>query len=53
MMILIGIILTFVGIGFYEFFNKDDKSNVWLCMLGFFTMLVGVLVIAMSLGGEL
>lgn len=53
MMILIGIILAFVGIGLYEFPNRDNKSNVWFCMLGFFTMLSVVLVIAMSLGGEL
>ena len=52
-MILIRIILTFAGIGFYEFSNSDNKSNVWLCILGFFTMMTGILVIAMSLGSEL
>ena len=52
-MVLIRIILTFVGIRFYESSNRDNKSNVWLCILGFFTMMTGILVIAMSLGGEL
>ena len=34
MTILIGIILIFVGIGFYSAADRNGITNEWLCMLG-------------------
>lgn len=49
MAILIGIILTFLGIGFYRAADTDngDKINSRLGMLGFLTMMTEVLIIWM------
>lgn len=49
MTILIGIILTFLGIGFYRAADTDngDKINSRLGMLGFLTMITGALIVWM------
>ena len=53
MMIIIGIILVFAGIVFYSVANRNDVTNEWLCMLGFLTMIVGVLMIGMTMNGTM
>lgn len=49
MTILIGIILTFLGIGFYRAADTDngDKINSRLGMLGFLTMMTGAIIVWM------
>lgn len=49
MVILIGIMLTFLGIGFYTAADTDngDKINSRLGMLGFLTMITGAFIIWM------
>ena len=51
MMIIIGIVLVFAGIVFYSVSNRNDVTNELLCMLGFLTMIVGVLMIGMTMDG--
>ena len=51
MMIIIGIVLVFAGIVFYSVANRNDVTNKLLCMLGFLTMIVGVLMIGMTMNG--
>ena len=53
MMILIGIILIFLGIGFYSTANRNDITNEWMCMLGFLTMMSGALMIGISMDGTM
>ena len=53
MMIFIGIILIFLGIGFYSTANRNDITNEWMCMLGFLTMMSGALMIGISMDGTM
>lgn len=53
MTILIGIILIFVGIGFYSAADRNGITNEWLCMLGFLTMMTGALMIGMPMDGTM
>ena len=53
MMIFIGIILIFVGIGFYSAANRNGVTNDWLCMLGFLAMMTGALMIGMTMDGTM
>lgn len=45
MMILIGIILIFLGIGAYAVNDEREISNDRLCMLGFLLIMTGGLMI--------
>ena len=51
MMILIGIILIFLGIGVYVVNNEREISNDCLCMLGFLLIMTGGLMIGMTMDG--
>ena len=53
MTIIIGIILIFVGIGFYSAADRNGVTNEWLCMLGFLTMMAGALMIGMTMDGTM
>ena len=53
MMILIGIILIFLGIGFYSTADRNGITNEWMCMLGFLTMMTGALMIGMTMDGTM
>ena len=53
MMIFIGIILIFLGIGVYMINNERRVSNDRLCMLGFLTMMSGALMIGMTMDGTM
>ena len=53
MMILIGIILIFLGIGVYMINNERRVSNDWLCMIGFLLLMSGALMIGMSMDGTM
>ena len=53
MMILIGIILIFLGIGFYSAADRNGITNECLCMLGFLTMMAGALMIGMTMDGRM
>ena len=52
-MIIIGIVLVFAGIVFYSVADRNDVINEWLCILGFLTMIVGVLMIGMTMNGTM
>lgn len=49
MAILIGIILIFVGIGFYSAADRNGITNEWLCMIGFPLLMSGALMIGMTM----
>ena len=53
MMILIGIILIFLGIGAYMINNSRHVSNDWLCMIGFLLLIAGALMIGMTMDGTM
>lgn len=53
MMILIGIILIFLDMGFYMINNERHVSNDWLCMIGFLLLMVGALMIGMTIDGTM
>ena len=53
MMIFIGIILIFLGIGFYSTADRNGITNEWMCMLGFLTMMTGALMIGMTMDGTM
>ena len=53
MMILIGIILIFLGIGAYMINNSRLVSNDWLCMIGFLLLIAGALMIGMTMDGTM
>ena len=49
MMILIGIILIFLGMGAYMINNERIVSNDWFCMIGFLLLIAGELMIGMTM----
>ena len=53
MMILIGIILIFLGMGAYMTNNERFVSNDWLCMIGFLLLIAGALMIGMTMDGTM
>ena len=53
MMILIGIILIFLGMGVYAVNNEREISNDWLCMLGFLLLMTGGLMIGLTMDGRM
>ena len=53
MMILIGIILIFLGMGAYMVNNSRLVSNDWLCMIGFLLLMAGALMIGMTMDGTM
>ena len=53
MMILIGIILIFLGMGAYMINNSILVSNDWLCMIGFLLLMAGALMIGMTMDGTM
>ena len=53
MMILIGIILIFLGIGVYVVNNEREISNDWLCMIGCLLLITGALMIGMTMDGTM
>ena len=53
MMILIGIILIFLGIGAYMTNNERLVSNDWLCMIGSLLLIAGALMIGMTMDGTI
>ena len=53
MMILIGIILIFLGIGAYMTNNERLVSNDWLCMIGSLLLIAGALMIGMTMDGTM
>ncbi len=53
MMILIGIILIFLGMGAYMINNSRLVSNDWLCMIGFLLLIAGALMIGMTMDGTM
>lgn len=53
MMILIGIILIFLGIGVYMINNERRVSNDWLCMIGCLLLIAGGLMIGLTMDGRM
>ena len=53
MMIFIGIILIFLGIGVYMINNERCVSNDWLCMIGCLLLISGALMIGMTMDGTM
>lgn len=53
MMILIGIILIFLGMGAYMINNSKLVSNDWLCMIGFLLLISGALMIGLTMDGRM
>ena len=53
MMILIGIILIFLGMGAYMINNSRLVSNDWLCMIGCLLLIAGALMIGMTMDGTM
>ena len=53
MMILIGIILIFLGMGAYMINNSRLVSNDWLCMIGSLLLIAGALMIEMKMDGTM
>ena len=53
MMILIGIILIFLGMGAYMTNNERLVSNDWLCMIGSLLLIAGALMIGMTMDGTM
>ena len=53
MMILIGIILIFLGMGVYMVNNEREISNDCLCMIGFLLLMAGALMIGMTMDGTM
>lgn len=53
MMILIGIILIFLGMGAYMINNSRLVSNDWLCMIGCLLLMTGALMIGMTMDGTM
>ena len=53
MMILIGIILIFLGMGAYMINNERRVSNDWLCMIGCLLLITGALMIGMTMDGTM
>ena len=54
MMILIGIILIFLGMGAYMINNERRvSSNDWLCMIGCLLLMTGALMIGMTMDGTM
>ena len=53
MMILIGIILIFLGIGVYMINNERRVSNDWLCMISCLLLITGALMIGMTMDGTM
>lgn len=53
MMIFIGIILIFLGMGFYMINNERRISNDWLCMIGFLLLIAGALMIGLTMDGRI
>ena len=53
MMILIGIILIFLGMGAYMTNNEKLVSNDWLCMIGSLLLIAGALMIGMTMDGTM
>ena len=53
MMILIGIILIFLGMGVYMINNERSVSNDWLCMIGCLLLIIGALMIGMTMDGTM
>ena len=53
MMILIGIILIFLGIGVYMINNERRVSNDWLFMIGSLLLIAGALMIVIIMDGTM
>lgn len=53
MMILIGIILIFLGMGAYMINNSRLVSNDWLCMIGCLLLIAGAPMIGMTMDGTM
>ena len=53
MMILIGFILIFLGMGAYMINNSRLVSNDWLCMIGSLLLIAGALMIGMIMDGTM
>ena len=53
MMMLIGIISIFLGIGAYMTNNERLVSNDWLCMIGSLLLIAGALMIGMTMDGTM
>ena len=53
MMILIGIILIFLGMGAYMINNEILVSNDWPCMICLLLLIDGVLMIGMTMDGTM
>lgn len=53
MMIFIGIILIFLGMGAYMINNSRLVSNDWLCMIGFLLLIAGALMIGITMDGTM
>ena len=53
MMIFIGIILIFLGMGAYMINNSRLVSNDWLCMIGSLLLIAGALMIGMIMDGTM
>ena len=51
MIILIGIILIFLGMGAYMINNERFVSNDWFCMISFLLLIAGALMIGMTMDG--
>ena len=53
MIILIGIILIFLGMGAYMTNNERLVSNDWFCMIGSLLLIAGALMIGMTMDGTM
>ena len=53
MLILIGIILIFLGMGAYMINNSRLVSNDWVCMIGSLLLIAGALMIGMTMDGTM
>lgn len=53
MMILIGIILIFLGMGAYMINNERRVSNDWLHMISCLLLIAGALMIGMTMDGTM
>lgn len=53
MMILIGIILIFLGVGAYMINGERRVSNDWLCMIGLLLLMAGAIMIGMAMDGRM
>lgn len=57
MVILIGIILIFLGMGAYSIgaymINNSRLVSNWLCMIGFLLLIAGAIMIRMTMDGTM